>query len=40
MASISVAGAAGETTQQLKELGTPTLVMADWSGRSALKSDI
>ena len=28
-ASISVAGAAGETTQQLKELGTPTLVMAD-----------
>lgn len=28
-ASSSVAGAAGETTHQLEELGTPTLVMAD-----------
>ncbi len=28
-ASTTVAGAAGETTQQLKSLGTPTLVMAD-----------
>lgn len=28
-ASTSVAGAAGETTHQLEEIGTPTLVMAD-----------